>query len=383
VVADALSVSTVANTTDNETVVDSINQADRHVFVQSAGRIVALSGGIFVGVINVTILHGVQALSLPQKLEHYDKVLHVGLLIPLLGVMAIIADLLTTRGTADNRPPTPVDWRLLASSVLYVIIVGFIGVWGGENREILVLIVSGLIITAMGIRILPKIDSTKRASFLALLGMVFVFQAVPDVGPGAMWWEIDVLHFDQSFFAVVSITSSVSAIVGIGIISAIFSRIRIGSIYTILTILIFLLSLPYIAMYYGWHQSLVEATHGIISAQTISLVDNIVGAPLGMAIMLPALIQTATQAPREIQSTFMALSTSFMNFAWACGTVATKALNEVFPVAREIKDATSGLTLLPADYSHLGTLFITVTVIQLIVPLVAIGVIKAKRIPDW
>lgn len=104
VVADALSVSAVVTDTYNDTGGIQGDQEDGHVFVQSAGRVISLLGGIFVGLINLTILRGVQLLSLPQQLERYDTVLHVGLLIPALGIMEVIADLLTSVSTTDRRP---------------------------------------------------------------------------------------------------------------------------------------------------------------------------------------------------------------------------------------------------------------------------------------
>jgi len=150
VVADALSVHAVVTTTYNgPATLDQGYQDDGHVFVQSAGRAISLVGGIFVGIINLTVLRGVQALSLPEQLEHYDAVLHVGLLIPFLGFVAILADLFAATRTTDNRPPTPVDWGLLWGSLIYVVVVGIIGIWGGENREILVLALSGLIMAVL------------------------------------------------------------------------------------------------------------------------------------------------------------------------------------------------------------------------------------------
>jgi hypothetical protein len=67
----------------------------------------------------------------------------------------------------------------------------------------------------------------------------------------------------------------------------------------------------------------------------------------------------------------MALAASFMNLAMTAGALATKYLNTIFVVTREVRDATGNITV-HADYSHLGTLMILTTVLGLIVPLITI-----------
>jgi hypothetical protein len=70
---------------------------------------------------------------------------------------------------------------------------------------------------------------------------------------------------------------------------------------------------------------------------------------------------------------------SFTNLALSASQLTTKYMNQIFTVTREVKDpATSHITV-PADYSELGALLITVTLIGLVLPLLSIAIIKRTR----
>jgi hypothetical protein len=54
----------------------------------------------------------------------------------------------------------------------------------------------------------------------------------------------------------------------------------------------------------------------------------------------------------------------------------------VFIVTREVKDPASGAVKVAADYSQLGDLLITTTVLGFVVPLLAIAFVKTTRFPS-
>ena len=76
--------------------------------------------------------------------------------------------------------------------------------------------------------------------------------------------------------------------------------------------------------------------------------------------MIPLLTLIAFYAPAGHRATWFALMASLMNLALVAGQLQTKYLNEVFVVGR-------------GDYSELGPLLITVTVLGLVVPVTAIA----------
>jgi hypothetical protein len=63
---------------------------------------------------------------------------------------------------------------------------------------------------------------------------------------------------------------------------------------------------------------------------------------------------------------------SFTNLALSLSNLGTKYLNQIFTVSREILDpVTAGVTV-PADYSALGILLVTVTCLGLLLPMLTI-----------
>jgi len=57
----------------------------------------------------------------------------------------------------------------------------------------------------------------------------------------------------------------------------------------------------------------------------------------------------------------------------------TKYANQLFVVTREVRDPVTNAITQPADYSHMGELFIAVTLVGLIVPMAAIVFVRLSR----
>jgi cytochrome b len=70
---------------------------------------------------------------------------------------------------------------------------------------------------------------------------------------------------------------------------------------------------------------------------------------------------------------------SFTNLALSASQLGTKYLNRIFSVTREVKDAVTGQVTVPADYNELGVLMITVMVISIALPFLAILFSKMTR----
>ena len=92
--------------------------------------------------------------------------------------------------------------------------------------------------------------------------------------------------------------------------------------------------------------------------------------------MIPMLAWIANSAPAQLKATFFAVMASFANLALSLSTLGTKYLNQFFLVSREVRDQATGALVMPADYSELGILLITVTVLSLLLPLATIFIIQ-------
>jgi hypothetical protein len=95
--------------------------------------------------------------------------------------------------------------------------------------------------------------------------------------------------------------------------------------------------------------------------------DTAVESPLGQIAMIPMLAWIARNAPSSLKATFFAVMASFTNLALSASSLATKHLNHIFMVTREVSGP-GGEVSVPADYSELGWLLITVAIISLIAP---------------
>jgi hypothetical protein len=154
----------------------------------------------------------------------------------------------------------------------------------------------------------------------------------------------------------------------------------IAYIVVFLTIISTLLTFPIIGMYYGLHEWTAAHTGGLVDAQFIALVDTAIESPLGQVAMIPMLAWIANSAPAQLKATFFAVMASFTNLALSASTLGTKYVNKLYTVTREVQDRETAAITVPADYSELGWLMMTVAALTFLLPLAAIGVVKMTRL---
>jgi hypothetical protein len=101
-----------------------------------------------------------------------------------------------------------------------------------------------------------------------------------------------------------------------------------------------------------------------------------VGMALGTGGDSSMLAWIANSVPAQLKATFFAVMASFTNLALSLSTLGTKYLNQLFLVTREVGDQATGALVVPADYSELGILLITVTALSLLLPMATILIIQ-------
>ena len=65
--------------------------------------------------------------------------------------------------------------------------------------------------------------------------------------------------------------------------------------------------------------------------------------------------------------------------ALSASALGTKYLNEIYTITREVKDKVTNAILTTADYSELGILLITVTLLTLFIPILFVFIIQKTR----
>ena len=274
----------------------------------------------------------------------------------------------------ETRP----NWWILGGSLVFAIFTVSMGVSQVPFAQEIIFIGSMSIILFLMYRLLLELESAARKMLIGTAVIIFVFRAVPLPGPGAGWFEIDILGFDQQFLSVLSLIASFLTLAGMVILRPMMARRSIAFVVAALTIAAAILALPNIGLYYGLHEWTAARTGGIVDARFIAIIDTAIESPLGQIAMIPMLAWIAKNAPPHLKATFFAVMASFTNLALSAASLGTRYLNEIYLVTREVRDRVTDAITTAADYSELGWLLIVVAMIGLIAPLLTILIIQSS-----
>jgi len=194
--------------------------------------------------------------------------------------------------------------------------------------------------------------------------VIFVYRAMPSVGPALQWWEIDVLHFDKAFFGTLGQIGAILALLGMWILAKFIINQAIGKVLIWLTVISTILAFPILMLWYNVHTMLG------IDAETLAIVDTALASPFDYIAGVLMLTLVAIYAPEGKKATWFALMASLMNIAMSAGGLFSKYLNKIFVISREVRDGATVVT--PANYDDLGLLLWSVIIIGFILPIITI-----------
>ena len=361
-----------------------------HTTMQMLGRVAIIGGTVLVSLANVAMFQDSEGLPETEKVAIYLRIYELALIIPLLSISGVLlagmlkrreARRLATLGRSRKEidrllhqaeEQTTPNWWILGGSAVFITLTISVGLSGITYGQEIIFITSFAIIGFMISRLLRELSPEAARTLLGTVIIIFVFRAMPGPGAGASWWMIDELGFDQSFLSRLDLITSVLTLSGLFLFRRFMAEKSIAQIVIFLTLAATLLSLPIIGMFHGLHQWTAAATGGFVDARFIAVANTALESPLGQVSMVPMLAWIANSAPPHLKATFFAVMASFTNLALSASQLGTKYLNEIFAVAREIRDAATAAVSTPADYSQLGSLLLTVTLIGLLAPLGAI-----------
>ena len=398
VVADAMTVEAVPSTDDQGIKYSDQKIKIMHTTMQTLGRFAIIGGFVLVALVNVFMFAGVSALSESEKIEIYGRIYLYALIIPVVSVSGVFLAIylkkkrleqLIKSGVGDeelNRLTTEFEvtttepnWWILGGSLVFVIFTLGIGILKVPFAQEIVFLGSTLIILFLMKKLITELPEKSRFMIVGTAIIIFVFRAMPGPGPGLSWFEIDVLNFDQQFFSTLSLIASVLTLVGIVIFRPFMAKNSIAKIIVVLSIVGSILFLPSVGMYYGFHNWTSSLTNGLVDARFIAIVNTALESPLGQVSMIPLLAWIAKNAPAHLKATFFAIFASFTNLALSANALGSKYLNEIFVVTRAVKDKVTNVILSTADYSELGIILISVTLLTLLVPILAVWLIQKSK----
>lgn len=396
-VADAMTVEAVPKFDESGQPIDEKLHRSMHTTMQTLGRVALIGGGVVVAFVNVILLSGVQDLPKDQQAAVYAKIYLLALIIPVVSIFGVwIAGHLRrrergrlraqglsaaeiSRRTDVQSEKPPVNWWVLGGGIAFASVSIIVGLSDLKYGQELIFAASMSIVLFLMWRLMRELSPEARNTLLGTAIVIFVFRALPGSGAGSQWWYIDVLKFDQEFFAKLSLLGSMLTLFGLFIFRRFMAERSIFYVVGFLTLVGTILSLPSVGMYYGLHEWTAARTGGLVDQRFIAVIDTALESPLGQIAMVPMLAWIANSAPSHLKATFFAVMASFSNLALSLSNLGTKYINKIYIVTREIKDPASGAVTVPADYSQLGTLFITMILMGLILPLAAIVIARAFR----
>ncbi|MQA65970.1 MAG: hypothetical protein GEU76_08720 [Alphaproteobacteria bacterium] len=398
VVADAMTVEAVPLFDDKGNRRPEAEVKAMHTTMQTLGRFAIISGIVLVALLNIFMFTGVETMSEAAKARVYADIYLMALAIPVISVTGVVlasammrlrAARLRRQGfgadevrrlleaaVEDTRP----NWWILGGSLVFAVFTVSLGLSAFALAQEVIFAGSMAIVLFLMYRLLLELDADLRGTLVGTALIVFVFRAVPLPGAGESWFEIDVLGFDQQFFAVLALISSCLTLVGMVVLRPLMASRSLAYIVALLTIAGGILSLPNLGLYYGIHHWTSAMTGGVVDARFIAVIDTAIESPLGQIAMIPMLAWIARNAPGHLKATFFAVMASFTNLALSASSLGTKYLNQIFTVTREVRDRATGAVQVPADYSELGWLLITVLAITVLAPLGTIWLVQRSRL---
>ncbi len=290
--------------------------------------------------------------------DERETVFIIALFIPLLSILGVGLVRL------NPVPVSEINKQVLFGGLIFAVFVVIMGYAQVPYSQEIVFVVSlGIVLYLLNDLISDLNEDVIRHIKMAMI-VIFVCRAMPSVGAGLQWWQIDVLDFDESFFAKLSAIGGGIALAGMWLSTKFIVKRNIGEVLIFLTIIGTLLSLPIVAMYYDVHTLLG------VEARTVALVDTALASPFDYIAQVLMLTLVAIYAPEGKKGTWFALMASLMNIALSAGGLLTKYLNKIFVVSREV--VTDGVVTVTQDYSQLGDLLWVVVVSSFVIPIIVI-----------
>ena len=285
-----------------------------------------------------------------------------------------------TAGWGNRKKTTKPNYWYFGGGLAFAVLSLSVGLSDIRFSQEIIFAGSMAIVLFLMSRLISQLDRAKARALLGTAIIIFVFRAVPLPGPGATWFDIDVLGFDQQFLSVLTLITSVLTLVSMILLRPLMAKRPISYIVVLLTMAAAVLSVPNIGLYYGLHEWTAPMTGGIVDARFIAIIDTAIESPLGQVAMIPMLAWIARNAPDNLKATFFAVMASFTNLALSASSLLTKYLNQLLVVTREVRDRQTGTIEVAADYSNLGWLLITVAAIGLIAPLFTVLIVQSSAL---
>ena len=333
VVADALTVEAIPKTDEQGNEIDFKTLKSLNIVMQLLGRVSIISGTLLVSLVNLIMFSDSSEMSENEKIITYGKIYLYSLIVPGISVIGVLFSYINSKSRLNEliknglafekahniiypiskiTKPNPLYYWIYTICYFYIIY------WFFKNSisQEIVFIGSLSIIVYLLITLSSQLDAVSKRMLIGTAIIIFVFRAMPGVGPGASWFEIDILKFDQEFLSLLGLIASMLTIFGIFVLRPLMENSSMSRLIIILSIAGSIFLLPSLGMFYGIHEFTSKITNGIVDARFIAIFNTALESPLGQVSMIPILAWIAQSAPSHLKATFFAVLASFTNLAF-------------------------------------------------------------------
>ncbi len=383
VVADAMTVEAVPTYDALGQPLSDVALHAMHTTMQTLGRIAVMSGALLTAVFNIWLFSGVETLTQVEKSTLYLRVYEGSLAIPLISVLGIwLWHWMQKQAEIRSVTTTTPNWTLLIGSAIFIAFTVGMGLlpwrWVQQFGQELVFIGSLSILIFLIRNLTTDLPREAKQVLWATAIVIFMFRAVPSAGEGVTWWAIDVLGYDQHFQAVLSFISYALTLAGLFALRGWVANRSVASTVVWLSVAQFVIALPNIGMSMGLHEWTARMTGGVVDARFIGIADTALESPLAQIAMIPMLAWIAQTAPPHLKATYFAVMASFTNLALSAAQLGTKYLNQIFVLAREVRDPVTQQLTTAANYADLTPTLIWVACLGLVIPLATIALVRLR-----
>ncbi len=400
VVADAMTVEAVPKTDDQGNEISFNELKSMNISMQLLGRVSIIFGTLLVSMINLFVFSNSSDMTELEKVTAYGNIYLYSLIVPTISVSGILLSYFNQQkryklliGNGINpvkaaniifniQEVTKPNLLIIIGSIFFVIFTLLVGTSKMALSQEIVFIGSFIIILFLLFKLSNELDANAKKMLIGTAIIIFVFRAMPGVGQGGSWFEIDILGFDQEFLSLLGLIASFLTILGIFVLRPLMEKSSMTRLIVILSIAGSFFILPSIAMFYGFHEFTSKLTNGLVDARFIAIFNTALESPLGQVSMIPILAWIAQSAPNHLKATFFAVLASFTNLALSASNLGTKYLNQLYVITREVKNDL-GIIKTPADYSDLGILLIIVCTLTLTIPILVTYIVKKLKLLSY
>jgi len=381
VVADAMTVEVVEGNNRNDP--NKLNDKkikNEHTIVQLYGRFAIILGSLLVGLINLFVFNSIDQSYLEIN-KLYGNIYLIALIVPLISVLGVVISnyFYKEKKIKKSFETNHLDYKIFIGSCFFVFFAIFLGALKLTYSKEIVLLTSLFLISILMKMLMTNIKTDQRATIIGTAIIIFVYRSMPAPGPGLNWYEIDILGFNQSFFAVLTIVSATITLLGMLIFKKFMVQTALFKLFIILSIFSSVLYLPSLFLYYEFHKFTSAYTFGIVDERFIAIINTAVESPLSQVAMIPLLAWIAKNAPLKYKATFFAVFASFTNLALSARELFTSYLNKIFIIKRDIYEDGTNILIEKSDYTNLDSLLITIILTTLIIPIITIVIVQNSK----